>query len=161
MVAGLLSLAIGLPVRQGGDANSLLDDLLAAQLACLLVALSIAFLAESIRCAADIVDDQSVLLAWPWALLIASLGWSLAAVAGPFETTRILSILLNQWLPPVVDGMPRQQIIEEYLPPAARWWAAFGPLPLIVGLWAYDVWRHNGLTHLRKLVREDSSESAA
>ena len=161
LLAGLLSLAIGLPVRQGGDANSLLDDLLAAQLACLLVALSIAFLAESIRCAADIVDDQSVLLAWPWALLIASLGWSLAAVAGPFETTRILSILLNQWLPPVVDGTPRQQIIEEYLPHAARWWAAFGPLPLIVGLWAYDAWRHNGLTHLRKLVTEDSSEAAA
>jgi hypothetical protein len=66
IVAGLLSLAIGLPSRQGEDrANTVLDDLLAAQLACLVVALSIAFVAESIRCAADIVDDQSLLLAWP------------------------------------------------------------------------------------------------
>jgi hypothetical protein len=93
VVAGLLSLAIGLPNRQGEDrANSVLDDLLTAQLACLVVALSIAFVAESIRCAADIVDDQSLLLAWPWALLIASLGWSLATVIGPFETTRMLAI---------------------------------------------------------------------
>ena len=75
IVAGLLSLAIGLPSRQGEDrANTVLDDLLAAQLACLVVALSIAFIAESIRCAADIVDDQSLLLAWPWALLIARRG---------------------------------------------------------------------------------------
>ena len=51
IVAGLLSLAIGLPSRQGEDrANTVLDDLLAAQLACLVVALSIAFIAESIRC---------------------------------------------------------------------------------------------------------------
>ena len=60
VVAGLLSLAFGLPNRQGEDrANSVLDDLLTAQLACLVVALSIAFVAESIRCAADIVDDHS------------------------------------------------------------------------------------------------------
>ena len=83
-MAGLLSLAFGLPNRRGEDrANSVLDDLLTAQLACLVVALSIAFVAESIRCAADIVDDQSLLLAWPWALLIASLGWSLATSDRP------------------------------------------------------------------------------
>ena len=117
IVAGLLSLAIGLPSRQGEDrANTVLDDLLAAQLACLVVALSIAFIAESIRCAADIVDDQSLLLAWPWALLIASSGWSLATVIGPFETTRMLVILLNDWLPPVVNGVPRPQLIAELLP---------------------------------------------
>ena len=146
IVAGLLSLAFGLPNRQGEErANSVLDDLLTAQLACLLVALSIAFIAESIRCAADIVDDQSLLLAWPWALLIASSGWSLATVIGPFETTRMLVILLNDWLPPMVNGTPRQQLIAELLPSSARWWAAFGPLPLIVGLWAYMAWRQNGL----------------
>ena len=33
------------------------------------------------------VDDQSLLLAWPWALIIVSCGWSLATVIGPFETT--------------------------------------------------------------------------
>ena len=159
VVAGLLSLAIGLPNRQGEDhANSVLDDLLTAQLACLLVALSIAFVVESIRCAADIVDDQSLLLAWPWALLIASLGWTLATVIGPFETTRMLAILLNDWLPPMVYGMPRQQLIDELLPSSARWWVALGPLPLIVGLWAYLAWRQNGLVHMRKFFADDESD---
>ena len=73
IVAGLLSLAIGLPNRHGDESGAtVLDDLLAAQVACLVGALSIAFVAESIRCAADIVDDQSMLLAWPWALIMAS-----------------------------------------------------------------------------------------
>ena len=158
VVAGLLSLAFGLPNRQGEDrANSVLDDLLTAQLACLVVALSIAFVAESIRCAADIVDDQSLLLAWPWALLIASLGWSLATMIGPFETTRMLEILLNDWLPPTVYGTPRQQLIDELLPSSARWWAALGPLPLIVGLWAFMAWRQNGLVHMRRFLADGQS----
>lgn len=156
VVAGLLSVAIGLPNRQGADrANSVLDDLLTAQVACLVAALSIAFVAESIRCAADIVDDQSLLLAWPWALLIASLGWSLSTVVGPFETTRILAILLNDWLPPMVNETPRQQFIAELLPASARWWAALGPLPLIVGLWAYLARRQSGFVHMSKFLADD------
>ncbi|MET4430381.1 hypothetical protein [Mycolicibacterium sp. 624] len=158
VVAGLLSVAIGLPNRQGAErANSVLDDLLTAQVACLVAALSIAFVAESIRCAADIVDDQSLLLAWPWALLIASLGWSLSTVVGPFETTRILAILLNDWLPPMVDETPRQQFIAELLPASARWWAALGPLPLIVGLWAYLARRQNGFVHMSKFLADERS----
>jgi hypothetical protein len=156
VVAGLLSIAIGLPSRHGEDrANSVLDDLLTAQVACLVAALSIAFVAESIRCAADIVDDQSLLLAWPWALLIALFGWSLATVIGPFETTRILAILLNDWLPPMVNGTARQQFIAELLPASARWWAALGPLPLIVGLWTYMAWRQDGLVHMRRFLSDD------
>ena len=158
VVAGLLSVAIGLPNRQGAErANSVLDDLLTAQVACLVAALSIAFVAESIRCAADIVDDQSLLLAWPWALLIASLGWSMSTVVGPFETTRILAILLNDWLPPMVDETPRQQFIAELLPASARWWAALGPLPLIVGLWAYLARRQNGFVHMSKFLADERS----
>jgi hypothetical protein len=88
-----------------------LDDLLAAQLACLIAALSVAFVGESIRCAADIVDDQSPLLAWPWALVIASVGWSVSTVMGPFETTRMITLLLNSWVPPVIAGEPRDQVI--------------------------------------------------
>jgi hypothetical protein len=156
IVAGLLSLAIGLPNRHGEESSTtVLDDLLAAQVACLVAALSIAFVAESIRCAADIVDDQSLLLAWPWALIIASLGWSLATVVGPFETTRMLSILLNGWLPPVVDGQPRAQFIAELLPSSARWWAAFGPLPVIAAIWAVEAWRHGGLKHMRKFLADN------
>lgn len=153
IVAGLLSLAIGLPNRHGGESGTtVLDDLLAAQVACLVAALSIAFVAESIRCSADIVDDQSLLLAWPWALIIASLGWLLATVVGPFETTRMVSILLNGWLPPVVDGQPRAQYVAELLPNSARWWAAFGPLPVIAGIWAIEAWRHGGLKHMRSFL---------
>jgi hypothetical protein len=97
------------------------------------------------------------LLAWPWALLIASLGWSLATVVGPFETTRMLAILLNDWLPPMVYGTPRQQLIDELLPSSARWWAALGPLPLIFGLWAFMAWHQNGLVHMRKFLADDQS----
>jgi hypothetical protein len=158
IVAGLLSLAIGLPNRYGEESGTtVLDDLLAAQVACLVAALSIAFVAESIRCAADIVDDQSLLLAWPWALIIASLGWSLATVVGPFETTRMVSILLNGWLPPVVDGQPRAQFIAGLLPISARWWAAFGPLPVIWAIWAIEAWRHGGLKHMRRFLADSST----
>jgi hypothetical protein len=158
VVAGLLSVAFGLPSSMGAErATSVLDDLLTAQVACLVVALSIAFLAESIRCAADIVDDQSLLLAWPWALLIALIGWTLSTVIGPFETTRMLELLLNDWLPPFVDGTPRAELIADLLPPSARWWAAFGPLPLIVGLWAYLAWREEGLLNMRRALADDAS----
>jgi hypothetical protein len=158
VVAGLLSVAVGLPRNTGHErASSVLDDLLTAQLACLVVALSIAFLAESIRCAADIVDDQSLLLAWPWALVIAVIGWSLSTVIGPFEATRMLEILLNDWLPPVVDGTPRAELIADLLPSSARWWVAFGPLPLIVGLWAYLAWREEWLLNTRRSFTDDAS----
>ena len=153
LVAGLISLAIGLPTRRGDElANSVLDDLLTAQIAVLLAALGFAFVAESIRCAADIVDDQSLMLAWPWALLIACLSWMVATIVGPFETTRMLTILLNEWLPAMVDGTPRGQLIADLLPSSARWWAAFGPLPIIAAIWAFEAWRRDGFTHVREFL---------
>lgn len=154
----LLALAFGLPARTGdASATTVLDDLLAAQLACLIAGLSIAFIAESIRCAADIVDDQSPLLAWPWALAIASIGWSLATVVGPFETTRLITVLLNGWLPSVIDGEPRDQIIAYLIPAGARWWAALGPLPVIAVIWAYQAWRHDGPVHTRRFLAEEDT----
>lgn len=157
LVAGLLSLAFGLPTRTADElANSVLDDLLAAQIGVLLVALAIAFIAESIRSAAHIVDDQSLLLAWPWALIIASLSWVLATIAGPFEATRMLTILLNEWLPAFVDSRPRAEVIAELVPPAARWWVAFGPLPVVTGLWAYEAARHGGFAAIRKFFADDA-----
>ena len=153
LVAALISLAIGLPTRRGDElANSVLDDLLTAQIAVLLAALGFAFVAESIRCAADIVDDQSLMLAWPWALLIACLSWMVATIVGPFETTRMLTILLNEWLPAMVDGTPRAQVIADALPSSARWWAAFGPLPIIAAIWAFEAWRRDGFTHVRDFL---------
>ena len=153
LVAGLISLAIGLPTRRSDElAFSVLDDLLTAQIAVLLAALGFAFVAESIRCAADIVDDQSLMLAWPWALLIACLSWMVATIVGPFETTRMLTILLTEWLPAMVDGTPRAQVIAEALPPGAGWWAAFGPLPIIAAIWAFEAWRRDGFTHVRDFL---------
>ena len=73
----------------------------------------------------------------------------------------MLVILLNDWLPPVVNGVPRQQLIAELLPSSARWWVAFGPLPLIFGLWAYLAWREHGLAHMRKILADDQSAPRA
>jgi hypothetical protein len=157
LLAGLLSLAFGLPTRTADElANSVLDDLLAAQIGVLLVTLAFAFIAESIRSAADIVDDQSLMLAWPWALIIASLSWVLATIAGPFEATRMLSILLNEWLPAVVDGQPRSEVIAELVPPAARWVVAFGPLPVVAAIWAYEAARHGGFAVIRQFFADDA-----
>jgi hypothetical protein len=158
LVAGLISLAIGLPTRNADElANSVLDDLLAAQVGVLLAALGLAFIAESARCAADIVDDQSLLLAWPWSLVIACISWSLASFVGPFETTRLLTILLNEWLPAYVDGTARAQVIADLLPAHARWWAAFGPLPFIAAIWAFEAWRQDGFTHVREFLADDAN----
>lgn len=161
LVAGLLSLAIGLPTRPGDDqANSVIEDLLAAQVGVLLAVLGFAFVAESIRSSADIVDDQSLMLAWPWALIIACGSWSLATLVGPFETTRMLSILLNEWLPAMVDGTPRATVIADLIPPGAGWWAALGPLPVIALVWAIQAWRHDGFTQIREFLEGDDQVPA-
>lgn len=153
VVAGLLALAIGLPTRRSDElANSVLDDLLAGQIGVLFAVLGVAFVAESVRCAVDIVDDQSLMLAWPWALVIACVSWSLASTIGPFETTRLLTILLNEWLPAMVEGKPRAEVIADIVPAGARWWAAFGPLPVIAGIWAFSAWRLDGFTHIRDFL---------
>ena len=158
LLAGLLSLAFGLPTRSGDDlANSVLDDLLAAQIGVFVVGLGIMFIAESIRSAADIVDDQSLMLAWPWALVIASVSWVLATVAGPFEATRMMAILLHDWLPAYVDGVPSAEVIRDLVPAGSRWWVAFGPLPVIALIWAYEAWKHGGLAHIRGFLSDDGS----
>jgi hypothetical protein len=124
-------------------------------LSVLLAVLGIAFIGESIRSSADIVDDQSLLLAWPWALLISCASWVLATVAGPFEATRMLTILLNEWLPANVDGVSRSHLIAELVPPSARWWVAFGPMPIIAVIWAYQAKRHGGFTQLQEFRSDD------
>jgi len=161
LLAGLVSLAFGLPTRSGDElSHSVLEDLLAAQAGVLLAVLGIAFIGESIRSSADIVDDQSLLLAWPWALVISCISWVLATVAGPFEATRMLTILLNEWLPATVDGQPRSQVIADLVPPSARWWVAFGPLPVIAVIWVYQANRHGGLTMLREFLADEPPSGA-
>lgn len=161
LLAGLLSLAFGLPTRASDDlTNSVLEDLLTAQLGMLLVALGFAFIAESIRSAADIVDDQSLLLAWPWALVIAVLSWVLTTLVGPFEATRMMTILLHEWLPAVVNGRPSAEVIAELVPPSAGWWVTFGPLPIVALLWAYEAKRLGGFTSIRRFFEDDESPAA-
>lgn len=158
LLAGLVSLAFGLPTRSHDElSNPVLDDLLAAQAGVLLAVLGVAFIGESIRSAADIVDDQSLLLAWPWALVISCVSWVLATAAGPFEATRMLTILLTEWLPAVVDGVPRDQVISQLVPPSARWWVSFGPLPVIAAVWGYQAKRHGGLVQLREFTGDGAA----
>jgi hypothetical protein len=146
LLAGLLALAIGLPVRRDdAAAHSVLDDLLAAQIGMLLAALGFAYLAETVRCSAELIDKQALLLAWPWSLGITCASWVVATNIGPFETTRLLTILLNEWLPSTVDGIDRAQVIAELVPAGANWWAALAPLPVIVVIWALEAQRHGGL----------------
>lgn len=156
LLAGLLSLAFGLPTRSSDElANSVLDDLLAAQVGVLLVTLGFAFIIESIRSAVDIVDNQSLLLAWPWALLIVSVSWVLATAAGPFEATRMLAILLHEWLPAMVDGRTSTDVIADFVPSSARWWVAFGPLPIVGAMWVYAAARHGGFSAMRRMFETE------
>lgn len=159
LVAGLLALAVGLPTRSG-DAleHSVIEDLLTAQVACLLVLLAFGFLAESIRSAADIVDDQSILLAWPWALVITTSGLMLASVAGPFEITAIVSRLLTEWLPADVDGRPRAQVIAEIVPGHARRSVVLAAFPVVLAVWTFELFRQGGIGSLRKLVLEPTGD---
>ncbi len=60
----------------------------------------------------------------------------------------MLTILLNEWLPASVDGVPRSQLIAELVPANARWWVALGPLPVIGAIWAYQAKRLGGFAAL-------------
>nr|WP_090340164.1 hypothetical protein [Mycolicibacterium malmesburyense]CRL69135.1 hypothetical protein CPGR_01119 [Mycolicibacterium malmesburyense] len=154
LVAGLVALAIGLPTRRDDElAHPVIDDLLTAQIGVLLAALGIAYLAETVRCAAELVDRQSLLLAWPWSLGISCVSWIFATTIGPFETTRLLAILLNEWLPATVNGTSRADVIADLLPAGATWWAALAPLPVITLIWLSEARRGNGFVRIGELVR--------
>ncbi|MGN0065431.1 MAG: hypothetical protein ACI379_14435 [Nocardioides sp.] len=150
LVAGLVALAVGLPARKGADAaHSVVEDLLTSQVAVLFVGLAILFLAEACRTAADIIDDQSPALAWPWALVIVGAAWAVATVAGPLEFTTMVRRLLEEWLPATVGDRPRAEAINDLLPRWTRWLAAFGSLPVIAAIWWVEAWRNDGLAALR------------
>nr|WP_090279782.1 hypothetical protein [Mycolicibacterium komanii] len=161
LVAGLVALAIGLPARRDDElAHPVIDELLTAQIGVLLAALGIAYLAETVRCAAELVDRQSLLLAWPWSLGISCVSWIVATTIGPFETTRTLEVLLNEWLPATVNGTSRADVIADLLPASANWWAAVAPLPVIALIWLLEARRDNGFVEIRELVRGERAQSA-
>ncbi|OBB44657.1 hypothetical protein [Mycobacterium sp. 852002-51961_SCH5331710] len=159
LVAGLVALAIGLPTRRDDEfAHPVIDDLLTAQIGVLLAALGVAYLAETVRCAAELVDRQSLLLAWPWSLGISCVSWVVATTIGPFETTRTLEVLLNEWLPATVNGTSRADVIADLLPASANWWAAVAPLPVITLIWILEARRDNGFVEIRELIRSERDD---
>jgi hypothetical protein len=48
-------------------------------------------------------------------------------------------------------------MISEAISPSARWWVAFGPLPVIAGIWAYQASRLGGFTHIRQFLADDTA----
>lgn len=137
LIAGLVALAIGLPSRASSDLETpVLEDLLAAQVGCLLVVLAVGFVVEALRASADILDSESRIFAWPLALVLTIVAFYIAATAGPFEPTRLVMNLLTEWLPAEVDGVPRDEAVRSAVPPGARGWtlAAIAPMCLIVWL---------------------------
>ena len=67
----------------------------------------------------------------------------------------MITLLLTGWLPPVIDGQSRDEVIAYLIPAGPRWWAALGPLPVIAAIWAYQAWRLNGLMHIRRFLAEE------
>lgn len=156
LVVGLIALAVGLPTRGNADqATSVVEDLLAAQVALLLGVLAIAFIAEACRAAADIVDDQSPALAWPWAWLIMVAAWVIATVAGPLEFTTMVRKLLTEWLPATVGDVPRAEAIEDVMPAGARWWSTFGAIPVLTLIWYVQARRLHGFDALQQPTTPD------
>lgn len=156
LLAGLISLAFGLPTRSGDEqSNPVLDDLLAAQVGVLLAVLGVAFISEAVRSSADIVDDQSLLLAWPWALLISCLSWVLATIAGPFRSDPHADDPAER----MATGHPRRSAA---LP--TRGGIGSGERTLVGGvrsltrigaIWAYQAKRLGGFTQLREFAAAD------
>lgn len=161
LVVGLIALAVGLPSRRNTDLEySVVEDLLAAQVALLLAVLAAAFLAEACRASADLVDDQSPALAWPWALLIVIVAWVIATVAGPLEFTTMVRRLLTEWLPGTVNDLPRDQAIDEIMPAGARWWATFGAVPVLTAIWYVQARRLHGFDALAATAASGDGEDA-
>ncbi|MDL9938372.1 hypothetical protein QSJ18_16600 [Gordonia sp. ABSL1-1] len=155
LISGLVSLAIGLPGLSSSDQEtSVLEELLSAQVACLLLALVFGFTAEAIRTAAEILGSQVQAIAWLGALVITTIAYYLAATAGPFEPIALTRNLLTDWLPADVDGVPRAEIIADALPRSARAWAAGAILPFVGVTWAFTAWRTGELAKLRNSIRD-------
>ncbi|QAY69856.1 hypothetical protein [Xylanimonas protaetiae] len=136
LIAGLVALSFGLPARRSADLEtSVLDDLLAAQLGVLLVVLAVGFVVESMRAAADILDSESRIFAWPFALLLTVVALLLATSVGPFEPGTLVAKLMTEWLPADVGGVPRAQVVRDAVPSDLRLWVAAAILPVAAVVW--------------------------
>ena len=162
LIAGLVALSFGLPSRRSSDLEtSVLDDLLAAQLGVLLVVLAMGFVVEGQRAAADILDSESRLLAWPFALLLTVAALFVATAVGPFEPTALIAKLLTEWLPAEVDGVPRAQVVREAVPRDLRLWVAVAIVPVAVVVWVLTTRALGVLPRLRASIRAAGAAAEA
>lgn len=147
LVGGLVAVAAGLPSEHEKlSSGSVIQELLAAQVAVLVGFLAIGFIAEAFRSVAHVVDKKEFPLAWPWALVVVAVTWFLTTSFGPFEFTDMVRRLLTAWLPASVEGIDRNQIINDLMPRGARWWASLGGLIPIGAIWAVQAKRFDRLS---------------
>jgi hypothetical protein len=78
-----------------------------------------------------------------------ALSKELAAVVA-WLTANVLSGVVVMGLYRTSPRAASKPVIRDLLPSSARWWVAFGPLPVIVGLWTYLAWREDGLLNMRR-----------
>jgi hypothetical protein len=162
LIAGLVALSFGLPGRRSSDLEtSVLDDLLAAQLGVLLVVLALGFVVEAQRAAADVLDSESRIFAWPFALLLTVVALFVATAVGPFEPTALIAKLLTEWLPADVDGVPRAQVVREAVPRDLRLWVAVAIIPFAVVVWTITTRALGVLPRLRSDIRAAGAAAAA
>ncbi len=135
LVAGLVSLAIGLPATSNG--KSVLDELLAAQVAVLIAVLGFAFIAEAIRCGAVLLNPEKP--SWTVALTFTAVIWVIVTLSPPFKTTRMMGILLRDWDD---SGTPEAKAVTD-LPPHVGWLVPVGGLVVMIVVHVFDVRRHD------------------
>ena len=87
-----------------------------------------------------VVSSMIRLLALLVAANLAQAGWE-EYRTGPFEVWTEGS-----------EKEARQLLVRLEQTRDERWWLAFGPLPVITALWAYEAWRNGGLVALRTFL---------
>ncbi|MGV9481699.1 hypothetical protein [Gordonia aichiensis] len=154
LISGLISLAIGLPnLTSSDDESSIIEELLSAQVACLLLVLMLGFTVESVRTAAEILGSQVRVIGWLGSLLIVLVSFYLASTAGPFAPVKLTRNILEAWLPAEVDGVPRAKVVADVLPAQSYLWTMLGIAPFVIVAWFVTAWRLGALRSLRTAVR--------
>ncbi|SKX65192.1 Uncharacterised protein [Mycobacteroides abscessus subsp. abscessus] len=154
LISGLISLAIGLPnMASSDDESSVIEELLSAQVACLLLVLMLGFAAESIRTSAEILGSQVKVIGWLGSLVIVLISFYLASSAGPFAPVKLTRNILEAWLPADIDGVPRAQVISDVMPNNSYLWSMLIIAPFVTVTWFVTAWRLGAIRNLRAAVR--------
>lgn len=162
LISGLISLAIGLPsMASSDDESSVIEELLSAQVACLLLVLMLGFTVESIRTAAEILGSQVRVIGWLGSLAIVLISFYLASSAGPFAPVKLKRNILEAWLPAEVDGVSRAQVISDVMPNNSYLWSMLIIAPFVIIMWFATAWRLGAIRNLRAAVRVAAGQGEA